>query len=58
MHEARSAESIDVSEWPLPKSDYNMNYLVLINYEAEIYKRSSVAGGAESCIVENLRMIL
>ena len=59
MHEARSAECIDVSEWPshnaryiMLKSDYNMNYLVLVHYEAEIYKRSSEAGGGESCIVE------
>ena len=34
------------------KSDYNMNYLVLIHYEAEIYKWSSDAGGGESCIVK------
>ena len=40
------------------KSDYNMNYLVLIHYEAEIYKRISEAGGGESCIVENLCMVL
>ena len=66
MHEARSAECIDVSEWPLfhnaryimLKSDYNMNYLFLIHYEAEIYRRSSEAGGGESCIVENLCMVL
>ena len=36
----------------------NMNYLVLIHYEAEIYRRSSEAGGGESCIVENLCMVL
>ena len=35
-----------------------MNYLVLIHYEAEIYRRSSEAGGGESCIVENLCMVL
>ena len=35
-----------------------MNYLVLIHYEAEIYKRISEAGGGESCIVENLCMVL
>ena len=35
-----------------------MNYLVLIHYEAEIYKRSSEARGGESCIVENLCMVL
>ena len=40
------------------KSEYNMNYLVLIHYEAEIYKRSSEAGGSKSCIVENLCMVL
>ena len=40
------------------KSDYNMNYLVLIHYEAEIYKRSAEVGGGESCIVENLCMVL
>ena len=40
------------------KSEYNMNYLVLIHYEAEIYRRSSEAGGGESCIVENLCMVL
>ena len=40
------------------KSDYNMNYLVLIHYEAEIHKRSSEAGAGESCIVENLCMVL
>ena len=40
------------------KSDYNMNYLVLIYYEAEIYRRSSEAGGGESCIVENLCMVM
>ena len=40
------------------KFDYNMNYLVLIHYEAEIYKRISEAGGGESCIVENLCMVL
>ena len=55
---------IDVSEWPhnaryiMLKSDYNMNYLVLMHYEAEIYNRSSEAGGGESCIVENLCMVL
>ena len=40
------------------RSDYNMNYLVLIHYEAEIFKRSSEAGGGESSIVENLCMVL
>ena len=35
-----------------------MNYLVLIHYEAEVYRRSSEAGGDESCIVENLCMVL
>ena len=40
------------------KSDYDMIYLVLIHYEAEICKRSSEAGGGESCIVENLCMVL
>ena len=40
------------------KSVYNMNYLVLIHYEAEMYKQSSEAGGGESCIVENLCMVL
>ena len=35
------------------KSDYNINHLVLIHYEAEIYKRSSEAGGGESCIVDS-----
>ena len=39
------------------KSDYNMKYLVLIHYEAEIYRRSSEAGGGETCIVENLCMV-
>ena len=40
------------------KSDYDMIYLVLIHYEAEICKRSCEAGGGESCIVENLCMVL
>ena len=40
------------------KSNYDMSYLVLIHYEAEICKRSSEAGGGESCIVENLCMVL
>ena len=40
------------------KSDYDINYLVLIHYEAEICKQSSEAGGGESCIVENLCMVL
>ena len=40
------------------KSDYNMNYMFLIHYEAEIYRRSSEARGGESCIVENLFMVL
>ena len=56
-----SAECTDVSEWPryiMLKSDYDMIYLVLIHYEAEICKRSSEAGGDESCIVENLCMVL
>ena len=35
-----------------------MNYLDFIHYEAEIYKRSSEAGGGESCIAENLCMVL
>ena len=39
------------------KSDYGMNYLALIYFEAEICKRSSEASG-ESCIEENLCMIL
>ena len=58
MHEARSAECIDVSDYNMLQSDYNMNYLVLIHYEAETYKPSSEAGGGESCIVENLCMVL
>ena len=66
MHAARSAECTDESEWPLIhhaqyimlKSDYNMNHLVLIHYEAEICKQSSEAVGGESCIVENLCMVL
>ena len=29
-----------------------------MHYEAEIYKPSSEAEGGESCIVENLRMVL
>ena len=40
------------------KSDYDMSYFGLIHYEAEIWKRSSEAGGGESCIVENLCMVL
>ena len=40
------------------KCDYDMNYLVLIHYGAEICKRSSEAGGGELCIVENLCMVL
>ena len=40
------------------KSDYDMKYLVLIHYEAEICKWSSEAGGGESCIVENLCIVL
>ena len=40
------------------KSYYDMNYLVLIHYTAKICKRSSEAGGGESCIVENLSMVL
>ena len=40
------------------KSDYDMNYLVLIHYEAEICKLNAEAGGGESCIVENLCMVL
>ena len=40
------------------KSDYDMNCLVLIHYKAEICKRSSEAGGCESCIEENLCMVL
>ena len=38
--------------------DYDMSYLVLIHNEAEIFKRSSEAGGGESCIVEKLCMVL
>ena len=38
--------------------DYDMIYLILIRYEAEICKWSSEAGGGESCIVENLCMVL
>ena len=38
--------------------DYDMNYLVLTHYEAEICKRTSEAGDGESCIVENLCMVL
>ena len=40
------------------KSNYDMNKVVLIHYEAEICKRSSEAGGGESCIVKNLCMVL
>ena len=40
------------------KSDYDMNSLVFIHYEAEICKRSSDAGGGESCIVENISVIV
>ena len=40
------------------KSDYDMNYLVSIHYEAEICKRNSEAGWGESCIVENLCMVV
>ena len=29
-----------------------------MHYEAEIYKHSSEAGGGESCIVDNLCMVL
>ena len=56
VHEARSAECTDLSEWL--KSDYDMNYLVWIHYEAEICQRSSEAGRGESCIVKNLCMVL
>ena len=58
-----SAECTDVSEWPhnaryiILKSDYDMNYLVLIHFEAKICKRSSEAGGGESCIVKNICMV-
>ena len=38
--------------------NYDMNYLVLIHYEAEICKRSSKTGGGESCIVEHLCIVL
>ena len=40
------------------KSDYEMNYLVLIHNEAKICKRSSEAGAGEPCIVQNLCMVL
>ena len=53
----RISQCTDVSEWP-EWPDYDMNYLVLIRYEAEICKRSSEAGGGESSIVENLCMVL
>ena len=65
VHEAHSAESTDVSECPLSApnlimliSDHDMNHLVFIHYESEIYKRSSEAGGGESYIIENLSMFL
>ena len=38
------AECTDESQWPLLKSDYDMNYLVFIHYVAEISKRTSEAG--------------
>ena len=47
-----------VSEYIMLKSDYDMTYLILIHYEAEICEQSSEAGGGEPCIVENLCMVL
>ena len=36
------------------KSDYDMNYLVLIYNEAKIWERSFEAGGSKPYIVENM----
>ena len=70
MHSALRASCIDWSSWPLRASDLTMHntsclnpiitwiVLVLIHYEAKIYKPISEAGGDESCIVENLCMVL
>ena len=47
------------NEWHIMlQSNYNMNYLVSIHYEAKICKQSSEAGGDEPCIVENLCMVI
>ena len=65
MREARAAEGTDVPEWPMCVSDltmlksrYDMSYFVLIHYEAGIYKRSSEVGSGETCVLENLCIVL
>ena len=42
------------AQYMMLKFDYDMNYLVLIHYKAEIFQRSPEAGGSEPYIVDAL----